>query len=412
MRPRLAASYSLHTRMPKASFALACLLAATGTSVVLAQIRYLPDAPGRWKPWRFEAYPDNRRVLAAKPTEVKALETQLLALNAILQQTPGFAAPKGFSVETVGSLDVESHRPGQPAAASLPLPATLNFGAYGVHEWDADGKTRRDDTGETAQVLFFVNQLALPLLFESGGVGEFFDLETDVTLAAKPQRDVYGIPRYGGALVLKKNPAPLTTPVSLGESLELLAKSVSARLATQREAVARVQKQYDDARDPAMKANRLAELKKLAAMVKDPAYLDKMLKADAQVEAGLAKMVGPTSDTTKAMVAVERELAAVTTALEGLSAADRAAPACYVARAMAGPGRFTRDVTAACSPVVRPNWKLFNAALPRSAPQVLVIGHFDRCLESQQPAANQGGCTANRKLIEGLDQRALLAWLQ
>src|SRR5690349_21522334 len=111
--------------MPKASFALVVLLTVTGASVLAAQIRYLPDAPGRWKPWRFEAYPDGRRTFAAKPTEVRALEAQLVALNAILQQAPGFAAPKGFSVETVGSLDVESHRPGQPAAASLPLPGTL-----------------------------------------------------------------------------------------------------------------------------------------------------------------------------------------------------------------------------------------------------------------------------------------------
>jgi hypothetical protein len=398
--------------MPKASVALALLLSLTGTSVLVAQIRYLPDAPGRWKPWRFDAYPDNRRVSAAKPTEVKALEAQLLALNAILQQAPGFAAPKGFSVETVGSLDVESRGPGQPAAATLPLPATLNFGAYGVHEFDAGGTTRRNDTGETAQVLFFVNQLALPILFDGSGVPELSEIETDVKLLAKAQPAVYGIPRYGDALVLKKNPSPLTTPVTLGESLQLLDKAVSARLATSREAVARVQKQYDDARDPTARAKRLAELKQLATMVKDPGYVDKMLKVDQQVEAGLAQMIGPTSETTKAMVAVERELAAVTAAIGGLSAADRVAPACYVARNTAGPTRFTKDLTAACAAVVRPNWSLFNPALPRSAPQVLVIGHFERCLESRQADANQGGCTANRKLIEGLDQRAVLAWLQ
>ncbi len=397
--------------MPKTSFALALVLVA-GASVLAEQLRYLPDAPGRWKPWSFDAYPDSRRAAAAKATEVKALEAQLLALNAILQQAPGFAAPKGFSVETVGSLDVESRGPGQPAAAALPLPGTLNFGAYGVHEFAAGGTTRRNDTGETAQVLFFVNQLALPILFEGSGVPEFSELATDVTLLAKPQPAVYGIPRHGDALVLKKNPAPLTTPVSLGESLQLLDKAVSARLATSRDAVARVQKQYDDARDPAARAKRLAELKQLATMVKDPAYVEKMLKADQQVEAGLARLVGPTSETTKAMVAVERELAAVTAAIGALSAADRAAPACYVAGNTAGPARFTRDVTAACAAVVRPNWSLFNPALPRSAPQVLVIGHFERCLEAQQPSANQGGCAANRKLIEGLDQRAVLAWLQ
>lgn len=76
----------------------------------------------------------------------------------------------GFSVETVGSLDVESHRPGQPAAATLPLPSTLNFGAYAVYEYDQGGVTKRDDTGETAQLLFFVNQLGLAMLFEPGGV--------------------------------------------------------------------------------------------------------------------------------------------------------------------------------------------------------------------------------------------------
>jgi hypothetical protein len=398
--------------MPKATVAFALLLSLIGTSALVAQIRYLPDAPGRWKPWRFDAYPDNRRAVAAKPAEVKALEAQLLALNAILQQAPGFAAPKGFSVETVGSLDTESRRPGQPAAAALPLPSTLNFGAYGVHEWDANGTTKRDDTGETAQVLFFVNQLALGMLFESGGVPEFSGLDTDVTLLAAPQAAVNGIPRVGDALVLKKNPAPLSTAVSLGESLQLLEQAVTARLAVSKEAVARVQKQYDDARDTAARAKRLAELKQLAAMVKDPAYLEKMLKADQQVEAGLARMVGPASETTKAMVAVERELAAVTAASAALSAADRSAPACYVAGTSAGPARFTRDVTAACAAVVRPNWKLFDPALARSAPQVLVIGHFLRCLESRQLAANQGGCTANRRLIEGLDQRAILAWLQ
>jgi hypothetical protein len=306
---------------------------------------------------------------------------------------------------------VEAHRPGQPAAAALPLPSTLNFGAYGVHEWDADGKTRRDDTGETAQLLFFVNQLALPILFESSGVPEFSELETDVTLLAGPQPAVHGMPRHGSALVLKKNPAPLSVPVSLGESLQLLAKAVSTRLVTSREAVARVQKQYDDARDPAARAKRLAELKQLATMIKDPGYVDKMLKVDQQVEAGLARMVGPTSETTKAMVGVERELAAVTNALDALSAADRAAPACYV-EGNTGPARFAKDGSRGCGAVVRPNWKLFNPALPRSAPQVLVIGHYEQCLESRQPAANQGGCTANRKLIEGLDQRALLAWLQ
>ena len=241
---------------------------------------------------------------------------------------------------------------------------------------------------------------------------EFGELDTDVTLLAASQPDVFGLPRHGHALVLKKNPAPLATAVSLEESLQLLTKAVATRLTTAREAGARVQQQYDEARDPAKRAERLAEFKKLAPMVKDPAYLDKMTKADQAIETDLAKLVGPASATARNVAAVEGELAAVRAVLDALPAADRAAAACYAAQNPIGPARFRRDSAPGCLPIVRPNWQLFNPALPRSAPQVLAIGHFERCLGQQQSADNLGGCTANRKLLEGLDKQALLAWLQ
>lgn len=137
-----------------------------------------------------------------------------------------------------------------------------------------------------------------------------------------------------------------------------------------------------------------------------------MTKADQQIEAGLAKVVGPDGPTAKNVADVEGELAAVNAALAALSATDRAAPACYAVRNPAGPGRFSRDPASACQPVVRPNWTLFNPALLRSAPQLLVIGHFERCLGDQPPAASPGGCAANRQLLQGLDQQALQGWLQ
>lgn len=304
--------------MYKRIVAVVLLGTASAAALGAAQLRYLPDAPGRWKPWRFEAFEDSRRVSAAKPAEVKAVEAQLVALNAILRRAPGFDAPIGFSVETVGSLDIESRRQGQPAGATLPLPFTVNFGAYAIHTSEQGGATRRDDTGETAQLLFFVNHLALALLFEAGGVPEFDALETDVTRLATSQPGEFGMRRHGDALVLKRNPAPLSTAVSLEESLQLLTRTVAARLATAREAAARVQKQYDDARDPVKRAQRLAEYKRLAPMVKDPAYVDKMIKADQGIETGLATMVGPTSPTARNVAAVESDLAAVKVALGAL----------------------------------------------------------------------------------------------
>ena len=206
------------------------LLVTAATTALVAQIRYLPDAPGTWKAWTFTAYPDNRRDLVAQPLEVRALEKQLLALNAIIKSTPGFAAPVGFSVETAGDLLLETYSQSvgasRPAAARRPLPASLNFGAYGVYETAAGV---RGDTGETAQLLFFVNQLELPLFFDAVNfVPEFEHVEADVVLLAKPEPDLFGMPRYGNTIVLKKSAAPIWAAVPLGEAMDLATKGVQA----------------------------------------------------------------------------------------------------------------------------------------------------------------------------------------
>ena len=88
----------------------------------------------------------------------------------------------------------------------------------------------------------------------------------------------------------------------------------------------------------------------------------------------------------------------VATMVAGLSAADRTAPACYAASAQSV-SRFRRAPASNCEPLVRANWKLFNPALPRSAPQIVVIAHYESCLLPQN-LPYPGGCIANRKLLE------------
>ena len=391
---------------------VALVLLVTAVTTTLAQIRYLPDAPGTWKAWVFTAYPDHRREVAAQPLEVRAFEKQLLGLNAIIKSTPGFAAPVGFSVETAGNLQLESYQQSvganRPAAARRPLPGSFNFGAYGVHETAAGV---RDDTGETAQLLFFVNQLELPLFFDAANsVPEFEHVEADVVLLAKPETDLFGMPRYGNTIVLKKSAAPIWAAVPLGEVLDLAVLGVQARLASRRDVVARLQKGYDDLTDPAKRAKRIAEIKAIAPMSKDPNYLDKMMKADAAVAASAEKtMRGPITDAEKEVAAVERELATAQAAAAALPAADRAAPACYASQDRIS--RFQRAPAAGCVPLIRPNWALFNPALPRSAPQILVIGHVSRCIDGPT-SIHAGGCAANKRLLETIDRQALLAWLQ
>lgn len=400
--------------MPKNLAALAvCLAVATVTLV--AQLRYLPNAPGAWKPWAFVAYPDNRRQLGAQPLEVKAFERELLALSAILKNTAGFASPLGFSVETVGELSFTPSRasagPGQPALTRRPLPGSLNFGAYGVYETAAGV---RGDTGETSQLLFFVNQPELPLFASADtDVPEFEHVEADVVRLAAPQADLFGMARYGDTLVIKKSPAPIWVPAPLADVLDLAARSLAFRLAKSRETVVQLQTRYDEIRDPAKKAKRIAEYKALAPMTKDPAaYMATMMKADASIESQADTLLGPLADAKKEVAAIEQQLASAKAASAALPLADRTAPACYASQERVSLSRFKRHPLPGCVPLVRPNWALFNPALPRSAPQILTISHFSGCVGDGPKPLHVGGCAANRRLLESIDQQALLAWLK
>jgi hypothetical protein len=67
---------------------------------------------------------------------------------------------------------------------------------------------------------------------------------------------------------------------------------------------------------------------------------------------------------------------------------------------------------------VRPNYAYFNKALPRSAPQVVIIAPITRCFNTadkyntEANSSSPAGCRANRALLETLDKPALLAFLR
>jgi len=392
-------------------------LLAFSATVAVAQTRYIANAPGTWKPWHFTAYPDHQKALGARPADVKAVEAQLLGLNAILKKTDGISNPVGFSVETSGHLDVPTNRPGagasEPAFTVRPFPASMDFGAFAVVEYGSGANVKREDTGETALLLFFVNSLEQPLFSATNNsVPEFAKLDGDVSRLAPPQPDVMGFQRYGDTLVLKKSAEPIWAAVTYGETLALVAKSIERRMVEERDVVARLQAGYDDAKDPKKRAERLATYKKIAPLQKDPAYIEKMVAVDVAREKQVDGMLLPQITSAKAVVtSSEQELASARAMAAGLPPADKAAPACYSID-KASVARFRRGPAPACDPLVRPNWKLFNPALPRSAPQVLTIAHFTGCLNKDAKFIHVGGCVANKRLIESIDKAALLAWLQ
>lgn len=399
-------------------FAAALGLAVLCTAALSAQTHYVPTAPGRWRPWAFYAYADNRRLLAAKPAEVKALETQLLALSAIIKKTPGFTEPIGVAIETAGDLMQTTFRQSigsrQPAITTLPIPAIFHFGAFGVYEINRGGTVVRDDAGETSGLLFFVNEIELPLFYGGDNfVPEFENVDADVVLLAKSQPDLLGFPRYGGTLVLKKNPAPLWVAATLEDVLGLAGRGIEFRLTAERATVTRLQGLYDDVMDPAKRAKRIADYKIGAALSKDPGMLDQMMKAEQAIEARApTEMLPPIADAKKRVAALERELDAARAAAAALSAPDRSAPACYAAQDPVSLSRFRRNPGGSCVALVRPNWKFFNPALPRSTPQILAITHFEPCFLPDRRDLQIGGCPSNKRLLESLDQQALLAWLQ
>ena len=136
--------------------------------------------------------------------EIKALEAQMLGLNAILKAAPGVATPMGYSVETSGVVTSTDVVPGQPNPRMLPLPSSLMFGAFGITEFMRGGKTVRDDGGETRFLIFRINRMPA-----GAAVPDFIDLESDVMLEPPRGADVNGMPRYGDQLVLQKQAVPL-----------------------------------------------------------------------------------------------------------------------------------------------------------------------------------------------------------
>src|SRR3954470_22217872 len=202
------------------------LLATVASAAVIADYRFLPTSPGTWKPWAFYAYGDNRRALGARPADVKEVEAQLLRLNAIIKKTDGFTSPVGFSIETAGNLSPVSNRfdaiPGEPAMTVRPIPSSLGFGAPPVMEYGSGATAKRVDTGEVEHLWFYVNDVPQPMGGSNSSVTEFEKLDVNVVRLARPQPDVFALPRYGDTVVLKKSAAPIWAVVTLGETLELV----------------------------------------------------------------------------------------------------------------------------------------------------------------------------------------------
>jgi hypothetical protein len=144
-------------------------------------------------------------------------------------------------------------------------------------------------------------------------------------------------------------------------------------------------------------------------------FLAEMEKADPQIEAANTARLGPDGPEDTRVKEAQRALQEVDTIVAGLSPDARNAPSCYDSRAgrLADRFRALANAPASCRPLVRSNPDYFDAKLPRSSPQVVMVSMFTRCLrpDSLKLTTPRGGCVINRALVESMDWDAVRAWL-
>jgi hypothetical protein len=392
------------------------LLLAISCQEASAQPRYLVDQPGAWKPWKFTATAATRQERAATAAEVKAFEAELLGLQVILRRAPGVAEPRGFSVETWGNLNgYRALAPGQPQGQSLPLAGALTFGAFPIFEYERGGKTIREDTGETDLFHFSVNEIQ-PGLIRGEFIHDWNDLDTDVFVQPQLTGEFAGYPRYGDMVVIKKNPAALWAPVTLEAALRITAAAQQREVERQQETVNRFRASRDDLSNPGKRAARWEGYKKSAQQMPDgAAFLATMEKAEQAQETSLTRELSPDGGSMKVLLEAQRALNDTSAWIDGLSPAERNAPSCYAKAGTSLRSRFRSGAAPGCVPIVRPNWQYFNKALPRSAPQLIVVDELGRCFDKASEPTGQNtaaGCPANRKLLQTMDRQAVLDWLR
>ena len=156
-------------------------------------------------------------------------------------------------------------------------------------------------------------------------------------------------------------------------------------------------------RDPARQAQRMKEAREAAARMPKPEEFVASIAESIRIEeASLVEELGPKGSSSKGLAAAQKVLDEIAAWLAELSPADRAAPACFAAEAKRLRARFRPGLAAGCTAIVRPNYQYFNAALPRSAPQVLSITPVARCFDTankynaEATSKSPAGCAANR----------------
>jgi hypothetical protein len=386
------------------------------SATIVAQVRYRPTEIGPWRPWHFTAIDSARQSRGATAAELQAFQARLQELAAIVKRAPGVTPPIGFAGELWGSL--KSHDPTTGPGRAVPLAGILSFGAFPLIEFTRNGKLANEDLkgGETELLQFQVNDIDGRMYGTSRPDG-WGDTELDAFVEPATGASVADLARIGDVFVVRKNQRPLWVPLSAADALKPIAMTRRAAFEQMRDAYNKEVADFTEWKSPARRAARRAEWQKAAKSMPNGGaeFLANMEKTDPQIEAGNTARLGPGGPEDKRVKEAERALSEVDGLVAALSADARNAASCYDRSASRLADRFRALVGAppSCRPLVRPNAEYFDAKLPRSSPQVVMVSMFERCLrpESLKATIPRGGCVINRAVVESMDWDAVRAWL-
>ena len=392
--------------------ALAC---ATLTGA--AQVRYRPTETGPWRPWSFTNDPAARLQRSATPAEVQAFEQRLQALAAIVKRTPAVSPPVGFAGEMWGSLrSYSTTAAGRPPGGAVPIAGGLTFGAFPLVEFMRNGRMANEDLkgGETELLQFVVNEIDNSM-FGSTRPDGWGSTQLDAFVEPPAGEPVAGLARLGNVFVVKNNPKPLWLPFPLGDALQPVLDDRRASFEQRRDQYSKEVTEFAAWQTPDSRAKRRADwAKSAAAMPNGAEFVAMMEKTDAQLEAQNRIRLAPGGPEAKRVSEAERDYTEADGLVAALTQATRTAPSCYNDKATQLSERFRlkEGAPVACRALVRPNWDYFDPKLPRSAPQVVMIAAFTRCLTKESMAGTiRGGCVINRALVDSLDWTAVRGWL-
>jgi len=390
-------------------------ICACVSASVLAQVKYRPTETGPWRPWSFTAVASVRQARGATAAEVQAFDARLQELAAIIKKAPGVSPPIGFAGEMWGSMAGYANDPGVRPGRSVPIAGELRFAAFPLVEYQRNGKTVNEDLkgGETETLDFAVNQLDRAMYRDTvpDGLGD-----TEAFVEPASGAAVAGVPRFGEVFIVRKNPKPLWAPFAIGDALQPIAAKRREAYEQKRDSYAREVAEFTEWKTPARRAARREEWKKSAAAMgaQGPAFIANMENTDSQIEPINETRLAPGGPEDKAVRAAQQEFQEVDALLSALSPEARKAASCYdrAATRLADRYRVAAGAPASCRPLVRPNVDYFDAKLPRSTPQVVMVGDFIRCLKPETAKTTvRGGCIINKALVDTLDWDAVRAWL-